>query len=111
MKASEVYNAVINALNDFAHGQSMEDTATTILNTMRQAQEPYKQSADHLKLFIVRVKEMRDMQISYFKGNKKVIVMSKQLEQKVDIAINKLSGDLGYTPAEIAKEVEQIKLF
>ncbi len=73
-------------------------------------EEKYNRLKEHLTLFIYRVKSMRDEQKKYFKGEYNALVVAKRMEAQVDNAIDKLTGELGYSVPEIKQKFEQGKL-
>lgn len=89
---------------------SQEETTEALASLFTEALNPFIQSRQHLKLFLFRVQTMRELQHQYFAGKKSVLVQSKQEEQKVDKAIQKLTGDLGYSIEDLKKQFEQPRL-
>lgn len=65
----------------------------------------------HLELFIYRIQKMRDVQKQFFEGKKSALKTAQQLEAKVDMAIEKMLGPMGYSIEKIKQKEEQSKLF
>lgn len=104
-------NNIEGCINDYALGRSSkEETIEVLASLFMEALNPFLQSRNHLKLFLLRVLTMRELQQQYFQGKKSVLDKARLEEQKVDNAIKKLTGELGYSIEDLKKQAAQPKL-